>query len=93
MSKETLISEPIVASIVVDRSGPNRLHRSMGSEFALIGRGLFTICDPDRDHLFIIFGRAHKVVPTRPAEFLEGHAMEAHARRWRGSTDCSCARR
>ena len=72
MSKETLISEPIVASIVVDRSGPNRFHRSMGSEFALIARGLRTICDPDRDHLFIIFGRAHKVVPTRPADSSKG---------------------
>jgi hypothetical protein len=72
MSKETLISEPIVASIVVDRSGPNRLHRSMVSEFALIARGLRVICDPDRDHLFIIFGRAHKVVPTRPTDSSKG---------------------
>ncbi len=72
MSKETLISEPIVASIVVDRSGPNRFHRSMGSEFGLISRGLRTICDPDRDRLFIIFGRAHKVVPTRPADSSKG---------------------
>ncbi len=72
MSKETLISEPIVANIVVDRSGPNWFHRSMGSEFALIARGLRAICDPDRDHLFIIFGRAHKVVPTRPADSSKG---------------------
>jgi hypothetical protein len=72
MPRETLINEPIVASIVVDRSGPSRLHRALISEFAKIASGLRAICDPDRDHLLIIFGRAHKVVPTRPADSSKG---------------------
>ncbi len=72
MPRETLINEPIVASIVVDRSGPSRLHRALISEFAKIASGLRAICDPDRDHLLIIFGRPHKVVPTRPADSSKG---------------------
>lgn len=72
MPTETLINEPVVASIVVDRSGPSPLHRSVVSEFAIIARGLRAICDPDQDHLFIICGRAHRVVPTRPADSSKG---------------------
>src|SRR5208283_3183790 len=72
MSKETLIHEPVVASITVDCSRRGEPSRSTSSEFDRISAGLQAICDPSQDHLFIIFGRAHKVVPTRPADCSKG---------------------
>ncbi len=72
MPKETLINEPVVASIIVDCSGRGEAPGSTSSEFDRISAGLQAICDPSQDHLFMILGRAHKVVPTRPADRSKG---------------------
>jgi hypothetical protein len=66
MLKETLINEPITASIVVDCSRPGDHPKAERSEFARISEGLELICDPRRDHVFIIYGRAHRFVRSRP---------------------------
>ena len=68
MLNETLINDPITASIVVDCSSRGEHPNTKRSEFARISEGLQSICDPRRDHIFIIYGRAHKVLQARPGE-------------------------
>ena len=72
MPKETLINEPITASLVVDGSGRGEHPKAERSEFARISRGLELICDPRRNHVFIIYGRAHRVVRSRPRDSSKG---------------------
>jgi hypothetical protein len=72
MLNETLINEPITASIVVDCSGQGEHRNTERSEFARISLGLQSICDPRRDHIFIIYGRAHRVLPPRPGDSSKG---------------------
>jgi len=66
MLKETLINEPITASIVVDCSDRGEHPNAERSEFTRISEGLGLICDPRRNHVFILYGRAHRVVRSRP---------------------------
>jgi hypothetical protein len=72
MLNETLINEPITASIVVDCSARGEPWNAERSEFARISEGLKLICDPRRDHVFIIYGRAHRVLPPRPGDSSKG---------------------
>lgn len=68
MFMETLINDSIVASLTVDCSGQDESPGAKRSEFALISASLRAICDPRQDHLFVIFGRAHKIVRSRTAD-------------------------
>ena len=62
------------------------------SEFARISRGLELICDPRRNHVFIIYGRAHRVVQSRPRKLVEGDVLEAGCRWGRTSANRARAR-
>jgi hypothetical protein len=67
MSQETLINDSIVARIVVDRPRNARSHHRQ-TDFERIAATLRAICDPQRKHRFIIYGREHSVIPTRPRD-------------------------
>jgi hypothetical protein len=72
MLKETLFNEPITASITVGCSSRGEHPNAERSEFARISQGLELICDPRRNHVFIIYGRAHTVIRSRPGDSSKG---------------------
>jgi hypothetical protein len=68
MSREALINDSIVARITVDPANRSARSARRQTEFERIAATLRAICDPQRKHRFIIYGREHSVIPTRPRD-------------------------